>query len=121
MINAERALALLDEVVQAHGEGTKVEYRNALGACQYWVGDGPSCLIGHALWRSGVFTIEEIQSLDTEYANACNLIWLYEERIDPVAAEIFEQAQQAQDSGTTWGSALQAGRNWYTRYKEDMK
>lgn len=70
--------------------------------CLYFDHDGnPSCLIGQALAKCGL-TKEDV----TEGASAFKV--LAEKGIDDVVAAAAEIAQDKQDNGETWGSALEA-------------
>lgn len=110
-IDADRALALLREVVDEYGHDyvyRQVAHRLPDGRskpmCVYADDGRPSCLVGHALHRAGV-TVAELDRMlgqigedDDELPERVTLTGL--------AAEVLAEAQMAQDQGITWGDAL---------------
>lgn len=76
--------------------------------CVYFEGTTPSCIVGHVL------AYKDVDGLDLRYANEIGIANLasFVDNIDLVIDErtvsLLEKAQDAQDSGKTWGEALAA-------------
>lgn len=106
------ALGVLRVVVL--DKGHDFVYRRAeLGmSCVNFTHDGPSCIVGHALERLGV-TADEAHVLDIDgevsadttcrvLNEADNFGWEF----TPEAVSLFTTVQVVQDSGQSWGYAL---------------
>lgn len=113
ILNTERVVDLLQEVMTEKGEGYVYPHiPNAVGGvgCRYEYQGAPSCLVGHVLYRAG-WPVEVLKFLD-ESGSSARELWCIDvpEGIDIVtqkAAEVLELAQTYQDSGDTWGFAVQ--------------
>lgn len=123
MLTPERALELLEQVVAEFGEDY-IYIKPSVVGCLYWFDGRPSCLVGQVLHRSGLFTDEEIAYCDGEvgaggggYGDtpASNLSLRFPGRVYSQAAQILGQAQCAQDTGETWGSALRRAQDYWAR------
>lgn len=80
--------------------------------CDYFREDQPSCLVGHVLSYLGYDNADEAEGHSASYAMEKLGI-----EFDDAAAFILEQAQDAQDSGTPWGEAVENARNEYENYR----
>jgi hypothetical protein len=118
MIDAKRALELLEAVVAEAPEGPDTVYKSPIqeglfaARCVYWHGSCPSCMVGAALWGSGEFKIEELEEMDQMFTpvTAGNLALRFPDRVTETAALVFSEAQSLQDTGSPWGQALKAAR-----------
>jgi hypothetical protein len=100
MIELNDALNALRKVVAERGEDFVYE-----GSCVYQFEGQPACIVGHVLahllpewWRS---TEIVKQNLSAFQLSQCGLA-------TADAADALEAAQVAQDTGLTWGEALEA-------------
>jgi hypothetical protein len=132
-VTREKAIELLEHAVQLKGEDY-VDENKPGGQCQYFTNGKPSCIIGHVLADLGVepgFDNQEfpdlvdaedkIESYEPEYdtedyynnfttakfTNKKDLIFTSE------AVRILRTAQEIQDEGGNWGSALETARAAY--------
>lgn len=112
--DVDEALALLQEAVDIRGEdfNYRAFYGNvglaASPACKYVVDDQPACLIGFAMYIDGA-TVNELRAVEnlparTIVSNLGKGEWT------PRAVDAFTRAQVIQDTGGTWGEALEAAR-----------
>lgn len=114
MIDRQQALDLLEQVVDEGGRDF-VYPQDENGNCQYVRDGAPSCLVGKALFKAGV-KMEDLIRLDEGTADtngpvaACAMDDVIPGVADYEALYVFNQAQQTQDLGDTWGSALDAAR-----------
>ena len=112
-IDGRRALELLIDVVDQYGPETvyeKVPLPDGDGnGCVYVYLGEPSCLVGHALVRAGA----PISGLNISSPAA--LLDSHFPSIGSAAARVFQAAQDKQDTGETWGDALDAAREEYER------
>lgn len=119
-IDERRALELLIDVVDAAGEDVVYQkiWVNGDFKCRYAVNERPSCLVGQALFRAGatVETLELFDRMDLPAKNMANM----EGHVTARAARVFSAAQEAQDSGKTWGVALESARVVYNRMLEEQ-
>jgi hypothetical protein len=115
-IDKPKALELLRAAVATRGRDY-VYQRSPKGACRYANADGPSCLVGEALAQAGADVVGLFygKSLNTKGITALSHNAAYYPSgakfdaavsIDAEAAAVFSEAQEAQDSGETWGAAL---------------
>jgi hypothetical protein len=119
MITKDKAVELIERAVTERG----ADYVDpgSLGGfgCKYLDGDVPGCIVGTALGLAGA-TTEQLGAMDRHggggyYSSMSYLIDSGNLSTLPVetteaAAEVFLAAQQQQDSGTTWGEALEVAR-----------
>lgn len=120
VIDAARAVELLEKAVAERGEqyvyakvfdASAPEWSVPHGYVCVYVdpADGqPSCMVGLALSLAGVTTEELLNVNDTSAASLPGERLSVE--VSPAAATVFENAQQMQDMGATWGNALAAAR-----------
>lgn len=120
-IDRDTALRELRAVVEEYGEGYRYvdEFGREGGEdsaqCQYLHGDEPGCIVGHVLHRLGVsadtlFAFDHasaggdsqgIRTLASQGALTAHGLVLTLDALDAL-----DFAQDAQDSGYTWGDAL---------------
>jgi hypothetical protein len=114
-IDALRAVELLEKAVAERGE--EWVYQRVHDPLYDFCGDGvclyvnegqPSCLVGMALVLHGV-PVQRLEEINRVGAGA--LHDHFAEVVAASAAEVFREAQTAQDSGATWGDALSAARS----------
>lgn len=106
VLTPEKALELLRKARDLKGADYvyKPETLSATGhrldGCKYLEPDGsPSCIVGHVFVWAGIAEIEEdrdADSLASEYG------------LPDVVGDILATAQAEQDSGLTWGEAVEA-------------
>lgn len=102
ILTEARAMELLREVVAERPD--YVDPNASRGGCMYleYDSDGgpvaPSCIVGHVLYRHG-WTLDNLWS--REITNPSQF-----EEIDVRAAMRLSVAQEAQDEGRTWATAL---------------
>lgn len=102
VIDGARALQLVREVVAEHGADTV--YNMPGERCRYVWNDACSCLVGHALHRAGV-PIDVLAQVDDGNKSSIEVAEIPGCELDDQARWIFVVAQEAQDSGFTWGRA----------------
>lgn len=121
MLNASQALDLLNEIVAEKGEDfVYTAPQDGNGSCVYW-NNGPSCIVGHLLFRAGVDPAK-IQALDFNApaepglisgTNASDIPKYIEDAMTWEAARLCNEVQHLQDGGTSWGDAVKIGvRDW---------
>lgn len=116
MIDKEQALELLDRAVHQEGYGEDYVYTDHHEYCMYADSrDEPKCLVGHALHLAGVdiSRLSHPTDLDGNIIDT-DIFTLHEfKKVDLAneAAVVFDRAQRSQDSGETWGEALEAARD----------
>lgn len=120
-IDERRALELMIDIVDAAGDDFVYEKLLVEGrglVCRYVADGRPSCLVGQALFRAGatVETLEMFDSLDLPAKSMANV----ESHVTSRAAWVFSTAQEAQDSGETWGVAVERAKKTYDAMKEEQ-
>lgn len=93
------------EAVAEKGEDYRYQPADSEDKCLYVQGGEPACIIGYALHRCGV-QIAELARLDRACYTATSALRFYAS--DEIIAEAARVAQRCQDSGKTWGQALEA-------------
>lgn len=120
VLTAKAALGLLADVVLEHGTDTiykKVKEGDA-ESCVYVLNEAPSCLVGHVLSRFGI-PLDFMGSLMRNTLAASSLCYKINNEakialtISDDAAIVLGDAQDAQDSGQTWGTALAVATRTY--------
>lgn len=111
ILDATTALRLLEEVVADFGEDyiDPTSDENG-GACSYWEGNMPGCIVGQVLHRHGY------SDLDLQCFDAWGAVGIDENWPDILlegGASILSAAQVLQDTGHSWGEALKAARSAY--------
>lgn len=85
--------------------------------CHYAHGDEPGCLIGHALAAQGV-PIERLQHFDESANTVAGLVERGELSFsDEAVLFAWGRAQSAQDTGRSWGAAIEEAEDeirWIT-------
>lgn len=120
VIDKERALELLTQVVDA--EGPEFIYwpskREEGGtSCKYVKGNEPDCGVGRALALAGVPIKTLIQADNRDLGSGVNALhrtgWLEEHGVSltPGAARVFVGFQVMQDAKTPWGESLDYARS----------
>jgi hypothetical protein len=104
-IDKDRALELLRQVVE--GREDFVYPSLVTVDCVYAHRGKPSCIVGHALVLAGatVKRLAELDGLDDGGIRNVEVEWL---ALTDEAAQAFGEAQDVQDTGFTWGQALNA-------------
>jgi hypothetical protein len=102
------SLRLMEKVVNAKGEDYVYADGDADTKCTYSYEGQPSCLVGFVLFLAGA-TVAELAALDRD--GSTSLVMLHYDGVLPVrltddAAAVLQRAQEAQDSGRTWGTSL---------------
>lgn len=95
------------EVEKVAGENPDFIYDASETGCKYVKDSNPSCLVGQALFRLGV-PIDLLKMYDGFADSGAGTV-LYEdlyERDDPDAVGKCAVAQNEQDSGASWGTAV---------------
>jgi hypothetical protein len=112
-IDARRAVELLIDVVEQYGEDHVYErVPNTVDSCRYEYSGQPSCIVGHVLHRAGV-PIDVLKSFDdNDDGVSANVLYEYLD-VTEDAANVLGWAQGLQDSGHTWGRALDRAREAY--------
>ena len=108
----ETILTTMTEIVNEYGRDYVYEKRwnpesRGGNGCHYVYNDEPDCLIGKVMIRAGWATIDELKSIEGSRPNKDNKVW---PRLTWPARGILLAAQAAQDSGRTWGKALDKAR-----------
>lgn len=109
----DRALELLREVVAEVGEDHVYDPPEGEDGCLYVHGDGPGCIVAHVMVRAGV-SLEELRSveLSTPLADGTGPYGpgaLWARWGDRDALRLLFLVQEEQDSGRTWGEAVDNG------------
>lgn len=118
-ITRQEALDTLREVVAEYGEDYVYDRRVNTGngplggeSCFYVRDNKPSCLVGHVLNRRGV-AINTLKEREGSGPDIFAPRFLTHE-----AADVLTAAQEKQDGGRTWGSALQAAVGRSSNYDD---
>jgi len=121
VIDAERAIELLRNRVQGNEDFVYPRLDGDL-SCKYESDGCPSCLIGCVLFDTGV-SVEDLKNMDLLYEKMIDtdIGSLYaldnlpsNVRITRQAVDIFSAAQSAQDTGLSWGKALEKAEMQYS-------
>lgn len=116
MITAIEAVRLLEQVAEDKGPETRYQAPGPSG-CVYVHKGAPSCIVGHALHRSGI-KIDVIASLDDRTndggsipigTNAEEIPNYLPDSFTRTAASIMGFVQREQDSAVAWGLAIRNG------------
>jgi len=106
MTTLEQTLAALEEAVAERGEDYVYDEHDDGGHCVYVKDGRPSCLVGNALVKLGVITVEELVPFETKSAN-----YVTRALNAPVAVQAaLCRAQAVQDDGEPWGAALEQAK-----------
>lgn len=115
----EQVLADLAAVVEGREEYVYLDEREEGSGCVYFdddfIGEPPSCIVGHVLARHGV-TLTDLVNAEVEierHINGSRVVLLTELGLLDIsrkAAIALSEAQYAQDDGHTWGYALDQAR-----------
>lgn len=102
------------EVEKVARENPDFIYDASETGCKYVKDSKPSCLVGHALFRLGV-PLDQLKVYDNTNdfsGSAIGTVLLGDlyERDDPIAVEKCTVAQKEQDSGASWGTAVQRAK-----------
>jgi len=117
----EDVLAELREIIKGR-EGYVYETPEYSGSCVNFDRDGnPSCLVGHWLAMHGItgafFRDTEIPASATVSDLFCGHAHVMPMQVDERARKLLLLAQQRQDSGSTWGNAVEfSSRNVVEEY-----
>ena len=107
IIDAEKALELLRAVCDRQGADYLYPIANTavfVTSCHYVRDGAPSCIVGQALADHGV-PIEGLASWDRLSDGAIDTI--APSFVTPNALAIFTVAQRLQDTGSSWGMAVE--------------
>lgn len=121
-IYAFDAIRGLREIVAQYGPDTtrQCQYVEYAGGTDYDEQDetpvAPHCIVGHFLHRNGV-SLEVLQSVEGESIRGAAVEIADLLKIDAQAAEVLWEAQTTQDSGYTWGKALEAAEATFAAQK----
>ena len=113
-LTPEVALDLLAKAVAKRGEDyvyEKLDYASGL-ECRYAHRGAPSCLVGEVLFEAGITLAALVRFDRDEIGNPSALVDTDSLDIPFATAFALDRAQQAQDTGKTWGAALQAARDY---------
>lgn len=119
MINKTRAIELLEKAVELKGS-EYVDPKSELAAgCSYADGDTCGCIVGTAFYINGA-TISQLLRMDVEAGNVVD----YSndelpEELTKSAKWTFYEAQMHQDSGKTWGNAVDRARVYADRLEDE--
>lgn len=110
----EDVLAELREIIRGR-EGYVYETPDYSGSCVNFDREGnPSCLVGHWLALHGItgsfFRDTEIPASATVTDLFCGNAHVMPMQVDEDARHLLLLAQQRQDSGSTWGNAVEFSR-----------
>ena len=115
VIELAEALELLERAVAE--KGADYEYRSPTGsACVYTYDGKPSCILGHALSYKGVVVPEATSGLvynwnDQRIEHVAHTVALAQGVwLSPGAWLVWSAAQEVQDGGASWGSAVAAAK-----------
>lgn len=112
----EYVTRLMEEAVALKGEDYVYEMpRNKEGdviGCSYIHNDQPSCIVGHVLVAAGVDPDQLHQHEGVAAENLTIRVQLWD--TDYTMSRALNAAQEAQDSGETWGEALRV-------FKEELE
>lgn len=119
-ITEKIALRLLEQVISGKEDFVYKADQRAEGntpVCLYVEDGAPSCLVGQVLARAGV-SVDVLSSIDSANSGQSESIdeaYLGDDvKIDDDARFVLSKAQVWQDSGFTWGRALEHARLWAT-------
>lgn len=115
-ITVESALKGLERAVQEKGADYHDPASEKLLSFVYFVGDEPSCIVGHVLHYHG-YTSDDIGD-DNREAISILAGGKFRGLIDDGAGDLLERAQNVQDNCRTWGEALDAAREVKNYYDE---
>lgn len=106
-IDRDTALRLLEKQIEEAGPDYVYTAPEESQTCQYVVDDQPSCLIGRALYDYGV-PLETLAGWDAP-TQVIRKVFdeLAPDFLTEDAATVLAAAQETQDTGGTWGLALQ--------------
>ena len=117
-IDRQRAMNLLESTV----EGRKGFHYDTRDGCKYVQDGQPSCLIAHVLSNAGVSTkllarLDDLPFASIGYYGVTDIL-AEEVDITAVAVVILKAAQDQQDQGHSWESALASAYDLYLRIGE---
>lgn len=102
-IDKNRMLELLELVVNREGADTKAE-------CKYVMNDAPQCIGAHVLTELGV-TLDELRAREDKSVHVFRgILSSRNVSVDEDVLDVLYCAQLRQDSGHTWGDALESAR-----------
>lgn len=112
-VSYQEVLAVANAVVEEFG--ANYVYPDYMDGCVYVKGNKPSCLVGHVLHRLGVdlisFANEESHYDGDANGRAIDALWVtveeYGVSFSPLARGFLMDIQADQDSGCTWGDAVE--------------
>lgn len=117
-ITKDEARTLLAEVVAEKGRDYVYPRANSGDGCVYFESDGsPSCIVGHVLAKKGA-TLAQLEDLAL---NGHAVETLFHEGIvlaDHATRGALTRAQDIQDGGSTWGTALNAANHVFDHPEE---
>lgn len=128
ILDADGAIRSLREVVYSAGPDyvyERVEAYGLGGACVNFYNGQPSCIVGQVFGLLGL-TAEKAEELNiagrTIASVACELLNRsdFEWDFSSAAVGILVTAQDCQDTGSTWGKALEAAEARYAKYGENI-
>lgn len=128
ILDGARAISNLRAVVFEAGPDyvyKRVEAYGLGGACVNFHNGQPSCIVGQVFGLLGL-TAEKAEELGVagttialiscELLNRSDFEWSF----TPAAVGVLMTAQDYQDSGSSWGQALQAAKRRYAEYGETV-
>ena len=115
MIDSQRTLELLQEVVSEHGDG-----HTSMNMYKDPNTEAPVCIVGHVLDKLGILdTVKIPDNIIDTYVNNQNykaVEFLARDGLLPgftdKAVKVLQAAQNEQDGGGTWGEALVAAKEY---------
>lgn len=121
-LTVDRTLQLLREAVAE--KGPDFVYKDLSGTpadsfaeCRYVHGDEPGCLVGNVLFRHG---IPLVRMQDFEGEGAGRVVRELVDTYESPAPSVLVAAQETQDSGGTWGEALDNAERAARQYAEQV-
>ncbi|MGV9364505.1 hypothetical protein [Amycolatopsis sp. NPDC003731] len=118
MITKTKAVELIERAVAEKG-ADYVDPNSTYGRCTYANSrvkpTACGCIVGHALFYEGA-TVAQLHQLDKQPKSSILALLDWDQldalpvEIDKDAARVFMAAQRVQDTGHTWGLALERAR-----------
>ncbi|QDP43864.1 hypothetical protein SEA_DALLAS_119 [Mycobacterium phage Dallas] len=102
---SELGQKLINEIRMVAASNPDYVYRDDHYTCAYVQAGGPSCLVGHGLWRLGLIDAKfETNRLNVEVFDH---LWAeFGLEMDGEEVNWVQMAQERQDTGRTWGEAV---------------
>lgn len=109
VVSDDELLATLDGLVADFGTDHHA-------SCTYVMEDGPECIVGHVLHRLGV-PLEALDRMEGDaFGQGDNSLWSAYVQMDEKQRHALRIAQVRQDTGSNWGTAVEAARSAMERW-----